>query len=582
MINGYLDYLAKAAPVITTRQDVISVSQIGSIVGDLLYLENGYMQDWQGKKQDNYIGILSKYAEDMKNDIPSVMFLVCENIELAKKCSVILSMYRQRRLGVYSDDDDDYSVYEYDTENGDDESADEKPDCCAVNMSIKLQPSNGMLHDYTSFTCPQSKPDCIMFYNVPDDDLPLKLQALDMCSAKFTIICIDESQCRESWVLDIKRRKNAGMVNIPVLSREHFEKLALDFLKDMGYGLENGFSVVQLVKRAEIRLGDKLSEEALCWLLELAVSRSRSDSGEQILRRTDFEELDFNENSAAEELESMIGLESVKTVVEEWCAVTSESLSNKRLGMLYKNMIFTGRSGTGKTTIARLLAKIMAETGVCNGNFSECSRSDLIGKYLGHTAPKVAAKFEAARNGVLFVDEAGFFVKDRNDSFLEEALKEFVRYMELYPDVMVIFAMYDNEVDAFLEKDIGLKSRISEIVRFDDYTLDELWRIEKKMLSDMGYSVDQGCRETFDGYMNFRMKNQDFGNARESRRLAEACVKAVCVRHMKTRKSTGRQDMKVKKCDMERAVQRLGIDGKKNDTSGHNPIGFIHNLQETG
>ena len=173
-------------------------------------------------------------------------------------------------------------------------------------------------------------------------------------------------------------------------------------------------------------------------------------------------------------------------------------------------------------------------------------------------------------------------MKDRNDSFLEEALKEFVRYMEIYPDVMVIFAMYDNEVDAFLEKDIGLKSRISEIVCFDDYTLDELWRIEKKMLSDLGYSVDQGCRETFDGYMNSRMKNQDFGNARESRRLAEACVKAVCVRHMKARKGTGRQDMKVKKCDMERAVQRLGIDGKKNDTYGHNPIGFIHNLQETG
>ena len=574
----YLEYLAETVPVISTRQTVINISQMGNTMGDMIYLENGYKTEWQQNWTEDYMGILNRYADDRKNNIPSVVFIACDSIELAKKCSAILSMYRQKRVGTYCYvDDDDYSVYEYEEEDDDNRA----PDCLVINMSVSLQPSNGMPHDYIMLTCPQNSPNCAMFYNIAgDDDLQLKVQALDMCTANFTIICIDESQINAPWVLDIIRRKNADVIKIPALSDEYYEKLASDFLDNAGVRLEKGFSTLQLVKRARIRMGDKLSEETVCWLIGRAISRStdKTSVGEKVIKRADFKELDFDESSAAEELESMIGLKAVKMVVEEWCAVTSESMNNKKLSMIHKNMIFTGRSGNGKTTMARMIAKIMAENGVSNGHFSECSRSDLIGKYLGHTAPKVAAKFEAARSGVLFVDEAGFFVKDRNDSFLEEALKEFVRYMEVYPDVMVIFAMYDNEVDEFLEKDIGLRSRISEIVHFDDYTLDELWLIENKMLSDMGYTIDLGCREIFDCYMDPRMKNQDFGNAREARRLSEACVKAVCVRHMKLKNSRDKHDMKVKKCDMERAVQRLGTDNKKSDTVC-NPIGFLHNLQ---
>lgn len=199
MMNGYLEYLAKTVPVISTRQTVINISQMGNIMGDMIYLENGYKTGWQQSCTEDYMGILNRYADDRKNNIPSVVFIACDSIELAKKCSAILSMYRQTRVGTYCYvDDDDYSVYEYDEDGGKEEGDDNRAsDCLAINMSISLQPSNGMPHDYIMLTCPQNSPNCAMFYNIAgDDDLQLKVQALDMCTAIFTLICIDESHQR--------------------------------------------------------------------------------------------------------------------------------------------------------------------------------------------------------------------------------------------------------------------------------------------------------------------------------------------------------------------------------------------------
>ena len=97
MMNGYLEYLAKTVPVISTRQTVINISQMGNIMGDMIYLENGYKTGWQQSCTEDYMGILNRYADDRKNNIPSVAFIAYDSIELAKKCSAILSMYRQTR-----------------------------------------------------------------------------------------------------------------------------------------------------------------------------------------------------------------------------------------------------------------------------------------------------------------------------------------------------------------------------------------------------------------------------------------------------------------------------------------------------
>lgn len=92
-MNGYLEYLAKTVPVISTRQTVINISQMGNIMGDMIYLENGYKTGWQQSCTEDYMGILNRYADDRKNNIPSVVFIACDSIELAKKCSAILSIY---------------------------------------------------------------------------------------------------------------------------------------------------------------------------------------------------------------------------------------------------------------------------------------------------------------------------------------------------------------------------------------------------------------------------------------------------------------------------------------------------------
>lgn len=101
-MNGYLEYLAKTVPVISTRQTVINISQMGNIMGDMIYLENGYKTGWQQSCTEDYMGILNRYADDRKNNIPSVVFIACDSIELAKKCSAILSMYRQTRGGAHT------------------------------------------------------------------------------------------------------------------------------------------------------------------------------------------------------------------------------------------------------------------------------------------------------------------------------------------------------------------------------------------------------------------------------------------------------------------------------------------------
>lgn len=188
------------------------------------------------------------------------------------------------------------------------------------------------------------------------------------------------------------------------------------------------------------------------------------------------------------------------------------------------------------------MAQLLLENGVSNGVFVSCSRKDLIGKYVGHTAAMVAEKFEKARNGILFVDEAGFFLNQGAGEFVYEAIKEFVRFMEQYPDVTVIFAMYEKEVKGFLELDEGLTSRISGMLHFPDYSVQELWQIAVKMAEDKGYILESSrCFDSFARYIINAQKKEGFGNARTVRKLTESAIIAACVRHMNEgkKKSSG-------------------------------------------
>jgi len=174
----------------------------------------------------------------------------------------------------------------------------------------------------------------------------------------------------------------------------------------------------------------------------------------------------------------------------------------------------------------------MSEEGQSNGSFIMASRKDVIGEYVGQTAPKVAKLFHQARHGVLFIDEAGFLLQESRSSFNSEAIKEFVRYMELYQDVTVVFALYPNEVDDWMQLDAGLSSRIGRIVKFENYSTAELLQIGQSMCQDRGYQMAKEAIPEICTYLEKRRQalKENFGNAREIRKLVEAAIVAKSVR----------------------------------------------------
>lgn len=159
------------------------------------------------------------------------------------------------------------------------------------------------------------------------------------------------------------------------------------------------------------------------------------------------------------------------------------------------HMIFSGNPGTAKTTVARLFARIMRENGLLSkGQLVEVSRGDLVGKYVGWTAPTIQAKFKAAIGSVLFIDEAYSLVDDRDGSFGDEAINTIVQEMENHrADVVVIFAGYPDKMEGFLAKNPGLRSRIAFHVPFADYTSGELCEIAQLISQKNGMTLHPRC-----------------------------------------------------------------------------------------
>ena len=278
------------------------------------------------------------------------------------------------------------------------------------------------------------------------------------------------------------------------------------------------------------------------------------------LNETHFKEfLSINGISKLDQLMGMTGLEDLKKVTKTYLTMHRIGLTNPKMKLASKHMIFTGNPGTGKTTGAKLLSDILAAEGNSNGTFLVADRTRLIGSYVGHTAPKVATAFEEARGGILFVDEAGFFLNRHSGGYVEEALKEFIRYMDLYRDeVIVIFAMYASEVQGFLNLDNGLSSRIGRIVSFKDYSIEEMAAIFTGMAKDRGLSADAKAMARMKQYLKDRKygSKNNFGNARDVRKLCDAVVCEVAMR-LSEGKSTKKTAELVTLSDMEAAIRTL-------------------------
>ena len=233
--------------------------------------------------------------------------------------------------------------------------------------------------------------------------------------------------------------------------------------------------------------------------------------------------------SAYEELQRMVGLDNVKSVIDDILAFYKLKSERDKfisgIKSVSRHMVFTGNPGCAKTTVARLLADILLEKGyISSGRFVECGRADLVGKYVGWTAKTVQAYFARARGGILFIDEA-YSLVDGSNSFGDEAINTIVQEMENHrDDVIVIFAGYPDEMHKFIEKNEGLKSRIAFHVDFDDYTENELWDILKLMAKDSGYRLTGECEDKCLSLFKKAVKAENFGNGRYVRNIFEHAI----------------------------------------------------------
>ena len=231
--------------------------------------------------------------------------------------------------------------------------------------------------------------------------------------------------------------------------------------------------------------------------------------------------------SAYDELQDMIGLKEAKSVIQK-------ALNYYKMQKLYEekglkrdtpamHMVFKGNPGTAKTTAARLFARIMKDNGLLSkGQLVEVGRGDLVGKYVGWTAQTVQSKFKAAIGGVLFIDEAYSLVDDCSGSFGDEAINTIVQEMENHrEDVVVIFAGYPNEMEKFLQKNPGLRSRIAFHVPFEDYDADELCEIAALIGKNKGISLEDAALQKLGTIFEAARKQSDFGNGRYVRNVLE-------------------------------------------------------------
>ncbi len=184
------------------------------------------------------------------------------------------------------------------------------------------------------------------------------------------------------------------------------------------------------------------------------------------------------------------------------------------------HMSFTGRPGTGKTTVAMRMAKMLHHLGyVRRGHLVVATRDDLVGQYVGHTAPKTKEVLKKAMGGVLFIDEAYYLYRPENErDYGPEAIEMLLQIMENQrEDLVIILAGYKDRMDTFFQNNPGFHSRIAHHIDFPDYTFEELMAIAELMASQQKYAFDEESRQAFKEYMRLRMTQPHFANARSVR-----------------------------------------------------------------
>ncbi len=258
------------------------------------------------------------------------------------------------------------------------------------------------------------------------------------------------------------------------------------------------------------------------------------------------------------DLDKLIGLKRVKNLVRELKAYMEICRQREQAQLkndsIVLHMVFKGNPGTGKTTVARIFGKLLAELKVLpKGHLVEVERADLVGEFIGHTAKRTRDQINKAKGGILFIDEAYSLARGGEKDFGKEAIDTLVKAMEDHKNEFVlILAGYEKEMTKFLRINPGLRSRFPIHLEFPDYTTEELIEISKAMLSERQYCLSSGAEDSLNQYLKSQINNghANFSNARLVRNLLERAIRRQALRIV-GRKAYSREElMKITREDL--------------------------------
>ena len=377
------------------------------------------------------------------------------------------------------------------------------------------------------------------------------------CRDVLTVICLPRV-CMNLRMMILENMENITFVEIK-------EELAIDdaatgYLKDRAkeFKIRHDKDLLAKVEQGHGYLATELNSIFDEWYSRKLKMTVYSQYKDIVTAKSEAKEKK-PKGSAYTELESMIGLRSAKKIINQALDSYKAQVVFKEKGIeedsLCNHMIFTGNPGTAKTTVARLFARILKDNNVlARGHIVEVGRGDLVGRFVGWTAPIIKAKFKEAKGGILFIDEAYSLVDDRNGSFGDEAINTIVQEMENHRgELIVIFAGYPDKMEGFLDKNPGLRSRIAHYVHFEDYDTDELCQIAKLVASQKGLELEKGALEKIRTIVEEAKLSPDFGNGRYIRNLIEKAKMAQSSRllHMDYDKVTQEEIKKIRVDDIE-------------------------------
>ncbi|MBI4503425.1 MAG: CbbX protein [Gemmatimonadetes bacterium] len=296
---------------------------------------------------------------------------------------------------------------------------------------------------------------------------------------------------------------------------------------------------------------------------------------------------DSNIDSLLDELDrELVGLAPVKMRIREIAALLLVARLREAKGLTTErptlHMSFTGRPGTGKTTVALRIAKILHQLGyIRKGHLVVATRDDLVGQYVGHTAPKTKEVLKRAMGGVLFIDEAYYLYRPENErDYGPEAIEMLLQIMETQrDDLVVVLAGYQERMETFFHSNPGFHSRIAHHLDFPDYQLDELMAIGDLMLGQQQYALDADARRVFAQYLERRMHQPHFANARSVRNAIDRAKLRQANRLVRQGGTVARdelaridaEDIRQSRvfAEEESAGRRVG--GSRSDSNGHAP-----------